>query len=255
MDEVQNEQNEDICWGRNPVFSMLEGAPDKCSKVLVSKGVQPHIKTKLQELCKSANVVLQSVDQITLDRVTNKENHQGVVAYISPVKLYEIYELLEILPKAPEPVMLVLCDHIQDPHNLGAVIRTAEIAGASAVIIPKRGGCLPTGTVVKTSAGAALRLPIAKMGNVSQTINVLQEKGYWTVGLSMEGHDSLFKEDIPLRTAFVIGAEGEGLGNVVSKSCDELRYIPMKGETGSLNASVAASLAMFEWTRSINKCK
>ena len=119
-------------------------------------------------------------------------------------------------------------------------------------MIPKRGGCLPTGTVVKTSAGAALRLPLAKVGNISQAIRSLQENGFWVVGLAMEGRETLFKADMPPRTVFVVGAEGEGLGTAVSKSCDELRNIPMKGTTGSLNASVAASLAMFEWTRSLN---
>ena len=96
--------------------------------------------------------------------------------------------------------MILLCDHIQDPHNLGAVIRSAEAAGASAVMIPKRGGCLPTGTVLKTSAGAALRLPVAKVGNISQTVKLLQEHGFWVVGLAMEGRETLFKADMPPRT-------------------------------------------------------
>ncbi len=139
---------------------------------------------------------------------------------------------------------MLLCDHLQDPHNLGAVIRSAEAAGASAVMIPKRGGALPTGTVVKTSAGAALRLPIAKTGNISQTIRLLQEANFWVVGLSMEAEETLFKEDMPPRVVIVIGAEGEGLGQAVAKSCDELRHIPMAGKTGSLNASVAAALAL-----------
>lgn len=121
--------------------------------------------------------------------------------------------------------MVLLCDHLQDPHNLGAVIRSAT-AGASAVMIPKRGGALPTGTVVKTSAGAALRLPIAKTGNISQTIRLLQEANFWVVGLSMEAEETLFKEDMPPRVVIVIGAEGEGLGQAVAKSCDELRHIP-----------------------------
>jgi 23S rRNA (guanosine2251-2'-O)-methyltransferase len=117
-------------------------------------------------------------------------------------------------------------------------------------MIPKRGGALPTGTVVKTSAGAALRLPIAKTGNISQTIRLLQEANFWVVGLSMEAEETLFKEDMPPRVVIVIGAEGEGLGQAVAKSCDELRHIPMAGKTGSLNASVAAALALFEYKRS-----
>ena len=242
--------SEDICWGRNPVISLLEESPERCMKVLISKTVLPHIKGRLGDLCRAANVVLLTVDPVALDKMTNKENHQGVVAYMAPMKLWDAEELIQMIPPAPEPVVILLCDHLQDPHNLGAVIRTAEAAGAFAVMIPKRGGALPTGTVVKTSAGAALRLPIAKTGNVSQTIRLLQEANFWVVGLSMEAKESLFKEDMPLRTVIVIGSEGEGLGQAVAKSCDELRFIPMCGKAGSLNASVAASIALFECVRS-----
>lgn len=250
MREEKASVSEDICWGRNPVFSLLEESPERCMKVLISKTVQPHIKTRLQDLSKAANIVLMTVDPAALDKMTNKENHQGVVAYMAPMKLWDAEELIQLLPKAPEPAMVLLCDHLQDPHNLGAVIRSAEAAGASAVMIPKRGGALPTGTVVKTSAGAALRLPIAKTGNISQTIRLLQEANFWVVGLSMEAEETLFKEDMPPRVVIVIGAEGDGLGQAVAKSCDELRHIPMAGKTGSLNASVAAALALFEYSRS-----
>lgn len=250
MREEKASVSEDICWGRNPVFSLLEESPEKCMKVLISKTVQPHIKARLQDLCKAANIVLMTVDPAALDKMTNKENHQGVVAYMAPMKLWDAEEIIQMLPKAPEPAMVLLCDHLQDPHNLGAVIRSAEAAGASAVMIPKRGGALPTGTVVKTSAGAALRLPIAKTGNISQTIRLLQEANFWVVGLSMEAEETLFKEDMPPRVVIVIGAEGDCLGQAVAKSCDELRHIPMAGKTGSLNASVAAALALFEYKRS-----
>lgn len=249
-DNTEKTVSDDICWGRNPVFSLLDESPERCTKVLVSKNTQSHIKAKIVELCRESNIIFQNVDSLVLNRLTNKANHQGLVAYIAPMKLWEIEDLLQIIPKAPAPAMILLCDHIQDPHNLGALIRSAEAAGASAVMIPKRGGCLPTGTVVKTSAGAALRMPIAKVGNVSQTIRILQEEGFWVIGLSMQGTETLFKADMLSRTVFVIGAEGEGLGTATAKACDDLRVIPIKGTVGSLNASVAASLAMFEWTRS-----
>ena len=231
-------------------MSLLEDSPDRCTKVIMGKNVQPHIRTKVTELCRSAGVTFQNAENSVLDRLTGKENHQGIVAYMAPMRLWDADELMGVIPPAPAPVMILLCDHIQDPHNLGAVIRSAEAAGASAVMIPKRGGCLPTGTVLKTSAGAALRLPVAKVGNISQTVKLLQEHGFWVVGLAMEGRETLFKADMPPRTVFVVGAEGEGLSSLVAKSCDELRFIPMQGTTGSLNASVAASIAMFEWTRS-----
>ena len=219
-------------------------------KVLLSKTVQAYIKSRVSTLCRAAGIPLQIVDGAAIDRLAPGENNQGVAVYMTAVKLWGAEELLQILPRRPEPAMILLCDHIQDPHNLGAIIRSAEAAGACAVMFPKRGGALPTGTVVKASSGAALRVPLAMIGNVSQTIRILQEADYWVVGLSMEAKETLFKADMPPRTAFVVGSEGKGLSVVAANNCDELRYIPMRGETGSLNASVAASLAMFEWERS-----
>lgn len=241
--------SEEICWGRNPVLSLLENSPGRCLKVFLSKTAQGHIKARVSELCKQSRVPLQIVDGVALDRLTSREKNQGIVAYITSLRLWDAEELLQMLPKTQEPAMILLCDHIQDPHNLGAIIRTAEAAGAAAVFFPKRGGTLPTGTVVKSSAGAALRLPLVMTGNVSQAIRLLQNAGFWVVGLAMEAEEILFKAEFPPRTALVIGSEGNGLSRIVAKNCDELRRIPMQGETGSLNASVAASLAMFEWRR------
>ncbi|OUO94869.1 23S rRNA (guanosine(2251)-2'-O)-methyltransferase RlmB [Cloacibacillus sp. An23] len=243
----------ELCWGRNPVISLLEVSPERCMKVLLSETMQPHIKTKIISLCCDNGITFQNVAQAALDRLTGGENHQGTAAYLTQAKLWDADELIASLPPAPEPVMVLLCDHVQDPHNLGAMIRSAEAAGASAVLIPKRGGCLPTGTVVKTSAGASLRLPAALTGNVAQTVRKLQEAGLWVTGLDMDGRDTLFREDLPPRSAIVVGAEGNGLGTATAKACDDVRYIPMLGAAGSLNASVAAALAMFEWARSVGK--
>lgn len=250
QDRENNSTPNDICWGRNPVLALLEESPDKCSKVLIAKNIQPHIKAKVEELCRGTKIVFNYVDVPALDRATNGENHQGIVAYMLPVQMLDVQDFIMQLPRAPKPCLVLLCDHLQDPHNLGAVIRSAETAGASGVIVPKRGSAMPTGTVVKTSAGAALRMPIVRTGNVAQTIKLFQEANFWTIGLAMEGKETLFKEDMPARLLIIIGAEGEGLGHAVEKVCDELRHIPMQGTTGSLNASVAASLALFEWVRS-----
>lgn len=250
-DKRRNNGGEELCWGRHPVFSLLEDCPERCLKVLLSKSVQVHIKTRAAELCRAARIPLQIVDGTAIDRLAPGENSQGVAAYMTALRIWGPEELLRTLPERPHPSMVLLCDHIQDPHNLGAIVRTAEAAGADAVMFPKRGGALPTGIAVKSSAGAALRLPLAMTGNISQTVRLLQEAGYWVVGLAMEGEEMLFKADMLPRTAFVVGSEGEGLGRATAKNCDELRSIPMQGQTGSLNASVAASLAMFEWVRSV----
>lgn len=243
----------ELCWGRNPIISLLEESPERCMKVLISETIQPHVKSKITSLCREAGVVFQFGAPEALSRVTSGENHQGAVAFITPVKLWNAEELIAALPVPPNPAMVLLCDHVQDPRNLGAMTRSAEAAGASAVLVTKRGGCLPNGTVVKTSAGAALRVPLALIGNVAQTVRRLQEAGFWVTGLDMEGRDTLFREDLPRRSAIVVGAEGSGLGLAAAKACDDVRFIPMRGKTGSLNVSVAAALAMFEWARSVRK--
>lgn len=245
----QSEQEQEIFWGRNSVLSLLEDSPQRCSKVIIGKNIQPSLKMQIEELCRSSRIVFNYAENPILDKLCDGEKHQGVLAYVIPTQLIDVEELIGQLPAAPNPCLVLLCDHLQDPHNLGAVIRSSEVAGASAVVIPKRGGCMPNGTVAKTSAGASLRLPVARTGNVAQTVKIFQEAGFWTVGLAMKGKETLFKNDMPPRLLIVIGAEGEGLGHSVEKACDELRYIPMKGKTGSLNASVAASLALFEWSR------
>ena len=157
----------ELCWGRNPVISLLEESPERCMKVLVSETMQPHVKTKIISLCREAGVVFQNAGQAALDRLTNGENHQGVAAYLTQAKLWDADELLEKLPAAPEPAMILLCDHVQDPHNLGAMIRSAEAAGASAVLIPKRLYCgygnRPCGKLqIRTRGGAVISAPCGR---------------------------------------------------------------------------------------------
>lgn len=245
--------SEDICWGRRPVEALLDGMPERCVRVLLAGGAQPHIKAKITGVCRSCGIPFQYVENTALDRMTGGANHQGIAAVTAAVKMWDLEEFIKTLPPAPEAALLLICDHMQDAHNLGAVIRSAEAAGASAVLIPKRGGCMPTGTVVKTSAGAALRLPIVKIGNISRSVKLLQEAGFWVTGLAMEGRETLFMEDLPPRSVLVVGAEGKGLGAEAARACDDMRFIPMRGKTGSLNASVAAAIAMFEWMRSEKK--
>ena len=155
--------------------------------------------------------------------------------------------LRELDDKAP--VLVVILDHIEDPHNLGAIIRSAEAGGASAVIHAKRRSAIPNGTVIKTSAGASLRLPVIQVVNISRTIERLKESGFWAVGLSEKSERSIWNEKFPERCALVVGAEGSGLSRLVREMCDMTSRIPIKGGVGSLNASVAAALGIFEWAR------
>jgi len=164
------------------------------------------------------------------------------------VSILELENFLSVLPEEG-PILAVILDHVQDPHNLGAVARTAEACGACGVLFPKRRGALPGGTVVKVSAGAALRIPMVGVNNVSQAVKRLQEAGLWTIGLDNRAGRSLWSEPLPARTAVIVGAEGEGLSRLVAETCDEIVKIPLSGETGSLNASVACAVGLFEWAR------
>jgi 23S rRNA (guanosine2251-2'-O)-methyltransferase len=187
-----------------------------------------------------------------LDAVTEGENHQGVVASVSPAPLLAFSDALGSLPAVPAPAMAVMMDHVEDPRNMGAMIRSAEAAGAIFAAMPLRRGALPAGTVAKTSAGASLRLPLASVVNVAGAVREAQAAGLWTVGLAGEAEVSIYDASLPARSLFVIGGEGSGISKTVRSACDELLRIPMTGGGESLNAAVALSVCMFEWLR-VNK--
>lgn len=239
-----------FCWGRNPVLFLLEKTPARCLKVAISRTMQRVASGKIIELCRAAGIPYTLLDSRALDGLTDGENHQGVVATISASEMISLDEAAKLLPPIPEPALAVLLDHVQDPHNLGAMIRSAEAAGASFAALPLRRGALPTGTVVKTSAGASLRLPLAAVGNVAGAARDLQkEANLWTIGLCADAEKSIYDEPLSARALLVVGAEGKGITKTTEAVCDEQMRIPIKGETGSLNASVALAVAMFEWAR------
>ena len=248
----KEKDNKDYCWGRHPVLSLLEEAPGQCLRLFVQKPARGEAIRKIRELAGARKIPVQNVDSEHLERLCPGENHQGVVAQVSPVVLADIHQLAHILPPAPEPALLVMLDHLKDPHNLGAIIRTAEVAGASGVLFPSRRSALPTGTVLKVSAGAALRIPLFAITNVERTLReITSDFCFWSVGLDHQAARTVWQDPLPERCILVIGEEGEGLSALVQSRCDETRRIPMKGKTGSLNASVAASVGMFEWFRHI----
>lgn len=241
---------DDLCWGRNPVLSLLEENPSRCLKVFAAKTMQPGTMTKIADLCRAAGVPFVMSESQALDAMAEGENHQGVVALIAQADMLSLEDALALIPPAPEPALVLLLDHIQDPHNLGAMIRSAEAAGAVFAAMPLRRSSLPTGTVVKTSAGASLRFPLAAVGNVAVAVEKLQEAGLWAVGLDAGAEKTIYEAALPKRTLLVVGAEGKGLTRTTEKACDEILGIPIRGGTGSLNASVALGVAMFEWLRS-----
>jgi 23S rRNA (guanosine2251-2'-O)-methyltransferase len=218
-------------------------------KVFISKTTRGFWVGKIRKLCSDAGIPFTFVGIDAMSAMTGGENHQGVAAVVSPAEVLSFGEALEIVPHPPESAMAVIMDHIEDTHNMGAIIRSAEAAGALFAAFPSRRGALPTGTVAKTSAGASLRLPLVSLGNVANAVKEAQKTGFWTIGLDEEAPRTIYDAPLPARCVFVVGGEGSGMSRTVGASCDELLRVPMEGEGGSLNASVAVSVCMFEWVR------
>lgn len=243
----RGEENGSV-WGRGPVISLLENDPRRCLKVLLSSTVNKTTFQKITDLCKECAIQFVMTDARALDELTGGENHQGVAAQVSPTELAAYQELLARISKCDTSIAVML-DHIQDPHNLGAIIRTAEAVGAHFAALPSRRSSLPTGIVAKTSAGASLRLPIAMIGNVGAALRDAKEAGCWCVGLDADAETNIFETKLPEKTMLVVGSEGKGLSRTAASECDELVSIPITGKVGSLNASIASAVAAFEWAR------
>lgn len=237
-----------ICWGRNPVAEVVARSPERVAKLLVARGLDDSYLERLTRDAASAGVKPQFVPREHLDKLAEGGTHQGVAAYVTPPKKQEIEDLTARCPKGP--ALVVALDHLQDPRNLGAIARTAEAVGALAVAVQENRSAALTGTVVKTSAGAALRLPIPAVVNLRRTLEKLKKEDFWVVGLSGDADVNLFDEPLPERCVLVAGGEGEGLSDLTRKTCDMLVKMPMCKPVESLNASVATALAMYHWANS-----
>jgi len=243
-------QKEILCWGKNVVMTLMQNFPERCSKVIISKRIKASTQVELISLAKGKGVRYDIVASEVIDSEC-EENHQGVLAYAQPLCLTSLEDLISKNIEQNSPSLLLLLDHLKDPHNLGAILRTAETAGADAVIIPKDRSVSVNGTVIKVSSGAALRLPVVSVVNLNRSIELLKSKGYWIVGLDHKAENTVWDTPFPERTVLTLGSEGEGLSRLVKKNCDDLRKIPMAGTTGSLNVSVAGAIGIYEWFRNI----
>jgi len=240
---------DDVCWGRQPVLDLIKTSPGRCTKLIIANNVRPPFLDELVDAARLGKVVYQMAAPEALDSLCPGVRHQGVACRITETKLLELEPFLKGLPEN-KPALIVVLDHIEDPHNLGSIVRSAEAAGAAAVVYPKRRSALPGGTVVKVSAGAAMRVPMIPVVNVTRCVELLKAAGFWTIGLEKNAENSLWREvSFQAKMALVVGAEDEGLSRLVSESCDQLLRIPVRGVVGSLNAGVAAALGMFEWSR------
>ncbi|MDR2487152.1 MAG: 23S rRNA (guanosine(2251)-2'-O)-methyltransferase RlmB [Clostridiales Family XIII bacterium] len=235
-----------VIFGRNPVMEALR-AEAGIDRILIQKNIEGAGK-KVYALAKQAGIPTQPVERKVLDRVAGATGHQGVVAYLTDFAYASVEEMLRVAELREEPPFLVLLDGIEDPHNLGAILRSADGAGAHGVIIPKNRAASVTGTVVKSSAGAALHLPVARVANLSQTMRLLKERGVWLYGLDMDGAD-FASQDYAGGVAIVVGSEGHGLSKQVRELCDFAVSLPMRGSVASLNASNAAAIVLYECAR------
>lgn len=239
--------NENVIEGRNAVLEAFRsGKP--VDKLFVLDGCQDGpVRTIVRE-AKKHDTLLQFVDKERLHQLSETGRHQGVIAYVAAYEYAEVEDMLELAKERGEDPFLIILDGIEDPHNLGAIIRTANLAGAHGVIIPKRRAAGLTATVVKTSAGALHYTPVAKVTNIARTMEELKEKGLWFVCADMDG-EVMYRLNLTGAIGLVIGNEGEGVSRLVKEKCDFIAGIPMKGDIDSLNASVAAGVLAYEIVR------
>ena len=236
---------EDLIIGRNAVIEALKS--DRTIEcVYVSKGdLEGSIKVALG-LAKDRGVVIKEADRRKLNTMCDGLNHQGIVARVTPFKYCEVNDILEDAKRKEQQPFIVILDEIEDPHNLGSIIRTAELCGVHGIIIPKRRNVGVTSTVYKCSAGAIEHMKIAKVTNINATIDMLKEQGIWIYGADIDGKDYSYNTDFSGPCALIIGSEGKGISNLTLKKCDLLVKIPMIGKINSLNASVAGGIMMYE---------
>ncbi len=234
--------------GRNPVLEVLK-TEKEIEKIYIAKGELKGSIKKIINIAKDKNIVIQYVDKKKLNQIAQGVNHQGVAALVTPYDYSSIDDILNKARETNKPPFIVILDGIEDPHNLGAIVRTAECAGVHGIIIPKRRAASVTETVYKSSAGAVEHMLIAKVSNISTTIDRLKKEGLWIYGADAAGENYYFDTDLKGPVALVIGSEGKGLSKLVKEKCDFLIKIPMFGKVSSLNASNAASILIYEVVR------
>lgn len=245
----EHDHNEEILAGKHSVLEALR-AGRTLNKIWIAENAQKALTAPIIAEARQAGIIVQHVDKRKLDQLAPGVQHQGVVAQAAPYAYAEVEDLLAAAEAKGEPPFLLLLDEIEDPHNLGSILRTADCTGVHGVIVPKRRSAQITATVSKTSAGAVEYVPVARVTNLGQTIDRLKELGIWVVGTDVDTDQDLFGSDIfsgPV--AVVIGNENKGMGRLIREKCDLLLKLPMLGRINSLNASVAAGVVMYEVLR------
>ena len=244
----EKELKNDIIEGRNAVIEALR-AGRAIDKIFIAKGDVDKTLGHIASKARDKGIVVVEADRRKLDFMSQTHAHQGVVALAAVREYCEIADILAIAAERNEAPFVIVCDEISDPHNLGAIIRSAECVGAHGVIIPKHRSAGLTAIVDKASAGAAEHMAIARVPNISAAIKELKDNGLWVYGTAADGQNGLWSTDLTGAIALVIGSEGEGMSRLVKESCDFILSLPMKGQVSSLNASAAAAVTMYEVLR------
>lgn len=248
MRNFNDTENENMLEGRNAVTEALK-AGRTIDKVFLASGDTDSTLRYIASLAKKAGAVVTYCDRRKLDAMSQTGAHQGVIAMAAAREYCSIADILALAAGRGEAPLIVICDEITDPHNLGAILRTAECAGAHGVIIPKRRNSGLTAVVAKASAGALEYVPVARVSNLTSAIKTLKDNGVWIYGTAADGAAPLYQTDLTGPAAIVIGSEGAGMGRLVAESCDFMVSIPMKGRINSLNASNAAAILLYEAVR------
>ncbi len=238
-----------LIFGIHAVQSLLTTQPKKINRLLILKDRHDQKMQALLDLAAQHHIPVELTPRHELDRMANNENHQGVIAFCQKTKSYSEADLENLLDNLAGPAFLLVLDGVQDPHNLGACLRSADAAGVHAVIAPKDKSVGLTPTVAKVASGAAETVPFIQVTNLARTLRFLQERNIWIYGAAAEAEKTLFQADLRGSVALVLGAEGSGLRRLTREHCDMLLNIPMKGAVSSLNVSVAAGVFLFEVVR------
>ena len=249
MRENIKEEREDIVIGRNAVMETVKSnATIEC--LYITNGNKEGSINTILKIAREKKIVVKEVDKKKLDSLSNGMVHQGVVARITPYKYYEVSDILDEAKRKGESPLIVILDELEDPHNLGSLIRTAELCGAHGIIIPKRRNVGITSTVFKSAVGAIEYVKVAKVTNINNTIDELKKEGVWIYAADIDGDEFSYQVDFSGGCALVIGSEGRGISKLTLKKCVKIVKIPMVGKINSLNASVAGGIMMYEVLKS-----
>lgn len=244
------DQKSEVIYGKNPVTELLKSKAG-VDTVFISESLNPSVQNYYIALAKECGAVVKKVHPMKLKSLCQSENHQGIAAYASTIEYVSLNQIVKIARDKGEAPFIIVCDGIEDPHNLGAIMRSAYLMGAHGIVIPKRGGVSVTGVVHKTSAGASMHMPVAKVANIAQAVRALKDENIFVYAADLND-TPIYKQNLTGAIALVVGSEGKGVQPLVKSLCDDVVSIPMYNDGGavdSYNASVAAGIIMYEISR------